>query len=348
MPREPSRITRDAETVAPSLDLAHLEAHLRAAAASGFNGIARIAQGERVVLQRTCGWADANQSMPLTPDTPFWIASISKTFAAAAALRLTELGVLSLHAPLTRFFDAVPPDKAPITLHQLLSHTAGLGQHYAADGIADREAAIAAILSEPLLNPPGSGFSYSNDAYTLVAAIIELAAGMPYECYVRKVFLEPAGLAHTGFWGLPESTTVAAILNHPARPPAVMRPNWGYRGATGMYATAEDLHRWYRTLQSDRILSAESWHLVTRAHTITSDGTGVGYGWFTSSTPRGHLRFWTRGYEDFGHSAVLSVYPDQDLVLILMSNSGEYATGVPVSHALAQDLDELICAHGVT
>lgn len=345
MPRKHSQITHDAETWTLSFDLAHLEAHLRIAAASGFNGIVRIAQGDRLLLHRAYGWADAAQSRPLTPDTPFWIASISKTFAAAAVLKLAELGRLSLKDPLTRFFHAVPHDKASITLHHLLSHTAGLGQHYAADGVTDREDAVMAILSQPLQGPPGSGFSYSNDAYTLVAAIIELVAEMPYESYLCTTLLEPAGLTHSGFWGSPESASVAPILPPLTRPPSVLRPNWGYRGATGMYATAEDLHRWYRALQSNRILSVESWHRMITPYVTRPDGTGVGYGWFISHTPQGAVRLWTRGYEDFGHGAVLTVHPDQDLVLIVMSNSGADATGMPVSHTLAEHLNELICAH---
>jgi len=70
--------------------------------------------------------------------------------------------------------------------------------------------------------------------------------------------------------------------------------------------------------------------------------TGVGYGWFASKTSRGTQSVWTRGYEDFGHGAVLAAYPEEKVVVVVTSNSGERAPDQPVSHRLAEDLARLV------
>jgi CubicO group peptidase (beta-lactamase class C family) len=315
---------------------ARLHRDLSARVDSGFNGAVLIVQGDAVVLHQAYGWADAQRTVPVTTATPFWIASVSKQFAAAAVLALAEDGRLSVRDSLPRFFTEVPADKRAITLHQLLTHTAGLEQHYAADGIAAREAAVRAILAQPLARPPGTGFGYSNDAYNLVAAIVEIVSGQAYEAFLRQRLLEPAGLAHTGFWGPAAHPEVAAILGETPADPAMARPNWGYRGGVGMSSTAADLYRWYAALAEHRVLAAASVAQLLAPHLPRGD-LGIAYGWFVEAKPGEPPSLWTRGYEGFGHGAVLAVYPRHRLVIALTTNSGERAGG-PVSHALAAEL----------
>jgi CubicO group peptidase (beta-lactamase class C family) len=310
---------------------------------SGFNGSVLIAEDGRIILERGYGWADRERTKRVRPDAPFWIASISKQFAAAAVLKLAERGRLSLQDSIGRLLPSVPPDKRSITVHQLLTHTAGLTQHYAADGIADRDAAVRAILAFPLGGVPGGGFEYSNDAYNLVAAIVEITSGRPYEDIVRGQLLGPAGPTHTGFWGPADHPEVASILGREIPDTNVARPNWGFRGATGMYSTVGDLYRWYLALEGGRVLSEGS---VRRLFTpyVKRGATGVGYGWFVSQTPRNTESIWTRGYESFGHGAVLAVYPRERVVIAVTSNSGEAEHNKPVSHKLAQDIADRLFA----
>jgi CubicO group peptidase (beta-lactamase class C family) len=172
--------------------------------------------------------AQSRGAESVTTVTPFWIASISKQFGAVAVLKLAESRQLSLQDSLPRFFPNAPVDKRGIRLEQLLDHTAGLARRYAADGIADRDSAVAAILSIPLDRPHGQAFGYSNDAYTLVAAIVEIESGRSYERYLADNLLAPAGLHHTGFWGPREHPEVAPIRGA-FTDRANIRPNWGFR-----------------------------------------------------------------------------------------------------------------------
>jgi len=214
-----------------------IDLFLTQAEESGFNGSVLIAADGGIILHKGYGWADQQRTEPVTITTPFWVASISKQFAAAAILKLEQQGRLSLGDSIAQVFPEVPPDKRDITLHQLLTHTAGLEQHYAADGIADRDEAIRAILAHPLVRPLGEGFGYSNDAYNLIAAVVELAAGQPYETFLREQLLEPAGMLHTGFWGPEDHPEVADILYGEFTDSSILSPNWGFRGGVGMFST---------------------------------------------------------------------------------------------------------------
>jgi len=201
-----------------------VDSFLMQASDSGFNGTVLAATDGRIVLHKGYGWAREDQSERVTTETPFWIASISKQFAAAATLKLVEQRRLALDDPILRFFPALAPEKQNITIHQLLTHTAGLAQRYAGDGVTDRDQAVHAILDAPLVAAPGDTFSYSNDAYTLVAVVVEIVAGQPYETFVREQLLEPAGMMHTGFWGPQIHPEVADILGGRAPDTAASSP----------------------------------------------------------------------------------------------------------------------------
>src|SRR4051812_13816762 len=137
---------------------------------SGFRGVVLVAQDDSILLLR----AYAPPCDSLSVDQPFWIASMTKAFTAAAVLRLEEDGRLAVTDSIGRFFPDAPPDKRAITLQHLLTHTAGLGGEYSGGGIGQRARAVAAILSAPLIHKPGDGYRYGNDDYELLAAIVEV------------------------------------------------------------------------------------------------------------------------------------------------------------------------------
>jgi len=289
---------------------------------SWFSGTVLIARDGRILLHRAYGWADGEGKVPMRTDTLFCIASISKQFTASCLLLLAEQGKLRFDAPLTAFFEDVPADKRSITLHQLLTHTAGLANNYAADGIAEQAGAIRALLQPPLARAPGERFGYTNDAYCLAALIVERVGGTAFDDFLSRQVFEPAGLHQTHHWG-----SVAVDDPHRVagadRPAADLRPaNYGFRGATGLFSTPADLYRWYLVLRQDRVLAPASRERLLAAAVPFSRGT-VGYGWFHEVTEAGRATLWTRGSEGFGHSASLVAYLDEATLVIVASNVPE-------------------------
>lgn len=328
------------ESPPPPTELSRrLEAFLTRAADSGFAGSVLVVRNGRVLLHQGYGFADRQRSTPVEAETPFWVASISKQFTAAAILKLAEQGRLSLEDPIAKHLPDVPEDKRGIAIHHLLGHTAGFGQKYAADGISDRGEAVKAVLGQPLAHPPGGRFTYSNDNYSLLAAIVEIVSGRPYESYLKDALFSPAGMAHTGFWGEAAARRVAKI--HGEISDANRKPNWGFRGGTGIYSTTGDLYRWFEALQGERVLSQESRRKLLTPQVTVSPEVQAAYGWFGSTTPRGTRSLWTRGNESFGHNAVLITYPEEETVVAVASNAGD-RDGKAASRSLAEELEKLL------
>jgi CubicO group peptidase (beta-lactamase class C family) len=107
-----------------------------------------------------------------------------------------------------------------------------------------------------------------------------------------------------------------------------------------MYSTSADLYRWNAALEAGRVLRPESVQQLRSPH-IERETTSIAYGWFVSRTPSGSTSVWTRGYEGFGHGAVLATYPQEGVVIVVTSNSGD-RNRLPVSHKMAQDLAPLV------
>ncbi|MGA2533712.1 MAG: serine hydrolase domain-containing protein [Candidatus Aminicenantales bacterium] len=316
-------VSRAQVTAGPADLRDKLERYLDQSAEAGFAFSALVSMDGRVIVQSGSGWLDSARTVRATPRTLFNLASITKSFTAVAVLMLREQGLLGLGDALTKFLADVPKDKAAVTLEQLLLHTSGLGQNYLADGMAERDKAAAAILRDPLKFPPGTGFSYSNENYELLAAVIEVVSGRSYERYVRDNVLTRAGMADTRFWdetaGLPPNA-VAPMTR--ALEPANLGHNWGYIGSGGIYSNIVDLPRWFEALASGRLLNKNSLEMMWAPRRQLTD-TGVALGWFVSKAPDGTAEIWTRGSEDWGHNGVVRWFPARRTLVIVQSNSGE-------------------------
>src|SRR5512138_2081309 len=167
-------------------------------AAFGFTGQMVVAEGDSLLLSRSCGAADA-KGRPVTYATGFAVGSITKSVTAALVVTLAERGALSLDEPLSRHLPGVPDDKAAITLRQLLTHTSGLRMDaegvYALD---PRDAVLRETLAEPLAAEPGARFGYSNAGFQLLAAVCENATGAPLPRLADSLLFAPLGMRDTG------------------------------------------------------------------------------------------------------------------------------------------------------
>lgn len=293
----------------------------------GFSGAVLIAKGKKILFKKGYGWTDRKKTSPVKSSTKFYIASISKQFTASAILKLQEQQKLNVQDPISKYLKDVPLDKKGITLHQLLTHTAGLKEMYAADGINDRDEAVRLLLKEPLKSKPGEKFGYTNDAYNLLAIVVEIVSGQPYELFLREQLLKPAKMSQTGFWGesLVAGEKPIAEMLHDV-PVESKLPNWGFRGATGMFSTAEDLYKWQQALFGDRVLSKTAEEKLLTPYAQTSRGTYT-YGWFISDEEKIGKEIWTAGNEDFRHNAIIKTYPD-GTVIIVVSNAGKISGGL--------------------
>ncbi|HEY6739295.1 MAG TPA: serine hydrolase domain-containing protein, partial [Actinopolymorphaceae bacterium] len=257
----------------------------------GAGGTVLAAKDGDIVLAKGFGRADREAGTACRIDTVYDIGSLTKQFTAAAILALDESGALAVTDPMRRFVSGVPADKRTITLHHLLTHTAGLADVLGGDyDVCSRSDLVAAALASPLRFSPGEGYAYSNVGYSLLAAVIELVTGEGYETVLADRLFEPAGMHQTGyvrpFWR-PGRVAVEYDEDGDRQGTPLDRrwaddgPYWHLRGNGGLLSTARDMYRWHVALNDDRVLSGEARRRLFKPYVREEpDGdTFYGYGW---------------------------------------------------------------------
>jgi CubicO group peptidase (beta-lactamase class C family) len=277
-----------------------------------------VAVRGRTAFCRGFGWADRRARVAADCDTVYDVGSMTKQFTAAAVVKLQMLGRLDVHDPISRFFGPVPQDKSGITVHQLLTHTAGL-----VDALGDdyepvsRRQMVAGALASPLRSQPGSAYHYSNVGYSLLAAIVQEASGTSYERFLAKHLFRPAGMTRTGYV-LPRWRQAEVAVEYDARgrsqgrpfdhPWAASGPWWNLRGNGGMLSTARDLVRWHRALQRATVLDRHAQRQLFRPRVREEPGgeSRYGYGWVLLDTALGRVA-WHNGGNGWSYGELARV-----------------------------------------
>lgn len=322
-----------------------VDAAAQAASALGFSGQVHLETAGAIVLSKAYGRIGPGDAPPVTRRTRINIASVSKSITATVVFSLIDAGRLALTDRVDRFLPDAPADKAGITLAQLMEHSSGLPNSYAADGMARRDQAMGAILGQPLAFTPGGGSLYSNLNYEVLAAVIEIASGQAYADVARHDVLAPAGMVDTRFWAeLDPRSSLDIARIAPADPEdafdvEALGPNWGYTGSGGIWSTADDIAAFVRAVMAGRILRPASVEAMLAPRTGTRGPSTFTYGWFIRGG--GRPMIWTRGVEDWGHNAVAYWWPDRRTLLTLTSNAGQHE-GLAWSRWLGESLEPVL------
>lgn len=294
-----------------------------------FSGQVLIARHDSVLLNGAYGFANPSLCAPVTRETVFDIASLSKQFTGAALLRLAEDGALSLSDSLGKWLPDVPADKRGITIDQLSRHRAGIPRyldaddfdHFAHDFATPRDSVIRAILALPLRFAPGSQFEYSNMGFVLLAAVVERAARQPFTQYVRSAILRRAHLTSTGFpadtrqWPAMKVARGYADLYDDGSPRE--RPDsWHGLGGSQIVSSATDLLTWHRALRSNTVLSSDPRERLRDS--LAGDYT---LGWRAVRRPDGTVGvYFHAGAHPRSFGSEFRYYPARDVVVIVLTN----------------------------
>jgi serine beta-lactamase-like protein LACTB len=300
---------------------------------------ALVMLGGETVIAENLGYADLEHRVPVTNETRFGVASITKAFTGLSLLKLHEAGRIDLDAPIQRYVHAFPvkPGGA-ITPRLLAAHLAGI-RHWGQERNAalyarhfdDVNDVLALFKDDTLVAPPGTKASYSSYGYNLIGAAIQSASGVKYQDYVNREIISKLGLRNTGF------DDVRRVLPNRARrysyfdpwtfavdSNAVYKvPDWDYSHNTAggnMYSTAADLARLGRAIEQPGLLSKESLDLLYRRPSVGAVQATMSFGFFPSDSTAPH-RLLGIGGSNAGLQAGLSVYPAEDLVIVVLANT---------------------------
>jgi CubicO group peptidase (beta-lactamase class C family) len=264
----------------------------------GFSGGIIVEHQGEVVLRKGYGLADREARRLYTPETVHDIASINKSFTAAAILLLESRGLLRTDDPISRFFDDVPVDKETITLHQLLTHQSGWPSVIGPDDEPiGAEAFVARAMRTPLDFEPGARWGYSNVGYSILGILVERLSGRGFEEFLREELLLPAGMKNTGYvladW--PDEAIAVNYRNNVLFGRTIDQgwmadgPGWNLRATGGLHSTLDDMHRWLQLLRGGGPLDAEQLERWTTAHAEVRRGIGYAYGWQVEESDYGRV-----------------------------------------------------------
>ena len=279
--------------------------------------VTMVVTKDKVLHLESSGLAEVAAKKPMTPDTLFWIASMTKPVTGTAILMLQDEGKLNVADPVAKYLPEFANLKTPsgkpanLTITQILTHTSGLGE---AGGPAAKEAKTLADLvplwlAAPMQYEPGAKWSYTQSGINAAARIVEVVSGMSFDAFLALRLFGPLGMKDTTFY--PTEAQRARLVTAYAKnkdtgaleavPP---RPEFGPRdrppqGNGGLYSTAPDYARFCQmllgggALDGRRYLSADAMKFLTTPQTgemptgfFQNDAFGQhgkNYGWGTGT-----------------------------------------------------------------
>ncbi|MEC2071324.1 serine hydrolase [Alkalihalophilus marmarensis] len=285
-----------------------------------FNGAALVAKQNQIITENGYGKADIEGGVANTTDTKFAIASITKGFTGTAIMQLQEEGKLKVTDRLSQHFPHLPyADK--ITIHQLLTHTAGLPWE------KDRDFA-----QIELIYTPGTNQRYSNVGYLLLGELIEKASGLTFADYMNQRVFNKLGMDNSGYDINSSSAGIRAkgYSYENGRLVPVNR-DFTLRGASGsLYSSAKDLYRLDQALYNNELMERSTMHSMLTAHS-----GNWGYGWQVYPLNTGRVTQLTGS--TVGFTSHIKRNEGRKYVIVLLSNHAD-----PDIHVIGSTIETII------
>ncbi|MBX3083005.1 MAG: beta-lactamase family protein [Anaerolineae bacterium] len=295
-----------------------------------------IAKNGEIIHRKGYGLANLEWDIPITPDTVFRLASITKQFTAVAIMLLQAQGKINLDDSLTRFLPDYPTSGHEVTIRQLLNHTSGIKSYTDLPGFFEKisttaitpPALVEHFRNLPFDFKPGAQWQYNNSAYHLLGLIIEKLSGVSYGEFIKQHIFEPLGMQHSyyldnepiiprrasGYVETPDGFLNAPFLN--------MQIPYA---AGSLGSTVDDLLIWNQALFEGRLISADALATMHQP-TILNDGTPYPYGLGWSVIEyRGHRGVQHSGGIN-GFNTQLMHLPADGLTIALLCNWNGFNT----------------------
>lgn len=305
--------------------------------AGRFSGAVLVARGDELIYADAVGLADRQSGRANTLDTPINLGSINKVFTGIAIAQLQAAGKLDWQDTVGKHLTDFPNPKIRdhVTIHQLLTHTSGVGDYFNPAHAARRheldtqQEFLETFVDQPLLFEPGQGMEYSNGGPVILGLIIEAVSGSDYYQYIRDHIYRPAGMAHADHYRRDDKAAGFA-LGYLKTEAGVWQDNGSdlsLRGsaAGGGYASARDLFAFSRALAKERLLARAQLETLWTPHQQTGP---MAYGYLSTIGGTPGRRWVGHNGGAPGISAEFMHYPDDGLVMIVLANQDRGAEGL--------------------
>jgi CubicO group peptidase (beta-lactamase class C family) len=304
-------------------------------AAPGFS-VAIIQHGKRV-YEKGYGLANLEYDVPVTPQTIYHVASVSKQFTAMAVVLLEQDGKLSLEDDIHKYLPELPDYGHAVTIRQLLQHTSGIRDQWQTlalagwrlDDVITQEQILRVLFRQKELNfVPGTRHLYSNGGYTLAAEIVSRVSGKPFPDFCRERIFEPLGMAHTHFH-IDHHRIVhdrAYSYNKVGDDRYQAAPlNYANVGATSLFTTAPELARWLDNFREPKVGGHRAIERM-QEQAVLADGNKIDYALGISIGNHRGLKTISHSGGDAGYRSFVVWFPEQELGVAVLTGLAIFDT----------------------
>jgi CubicO group peptidase (beta-lactamase class C family) len=349
-----------------------IESMLQAAQSRGqLNGSVLVSEKGEVIYSKGFGYADFEKRTPVSPNTTFELASLSKPFTALAIMMLKERGKLSYDDNLTKYFPELP--YPGVTIRQMLTHTSGLPSveplfsGSPADKISTNADVVAKlqVLKPPPFFAPGEKWQYNPTGYFLLARIVEDISGISYGQFLEASIFRPLGMKDSLVFSRINKGKIRDLAKGYMRPTmwsdeyalSETLPRYSYilgfgetAGAKGVGSSAQDLFMWIQALSAGDLVhkdTLEEAYTPVRLNDGSTPsagggaGNGVpshsGFGWFIEQGPDGKTVRHTGDWP--GYITCLIHNLDKDQTIVVLTNVGDFSA-IEIANGLENILND--------
>lgn len=312
-----------------------------------FNGALLVAKGEKIVYENVAGYSNFSSKTPLTLNSSFEIASVSKMFTAAAILLLYEEEKIDLSKNVKDYLPDFPYEN--ITIHHLLCHRSGLPEYF---NFAKRyhknhhfpltNDSLLLMINKykpKLKKNPNREFEYNNTGYAILASIVEKITGITFKEFVETKFFKPLEMEQTFFYLYGETKNIN--IGHYANKKEYKRDCLsGVIGDKGIFSSVHDLYKWNNALFSGKIIKTETLKLAEFPNNKEQDNcNNYGYGLRISCDENNNTLLFHGGLWNGNNSLFIHRPSDKTVIIVLSNIFNRSFTGKSVD--ILHILDEL-------
>lgn len=299
----------------------------------------------KIVWSQGFGYADREKQIPVTPASRFRVGSIAKSITAAGLILLVERGQLDLDRPVRTYVPDLPAAYAPITTRMLGGHLSGIRHYkgremYLNKPYATVREGLKIFENDPLEHPPGSAYLYSTYGWSVISAVMEVAAKQDFLSYMDANVLKPLHLDNTrpDRAGAVDPQRTQFYESNAAGETVIAPPvDNSYKWAAGGYlSTPEDLVRFGSAHLAPGFLKKESLDLLFTPQK-TTDGklTTYGIGWVVTKDAKGHPTLSHTG-GSIGGTSILIIHPSSKTVVAMVCNHRTSPFTKPLSESVVE------------
>jgi len=297
------------------------------------------------IFPKSYGFANLEDKIPVTSQTNFRLASVSKQFTAMCIMMLVEQGKLNYAQTLQNIFPDFPDYGKNITIQNLLQHTSGLISYEslvpdtATIQVLDKDVLKMMMTQDSTYFDPGSNYRYSNSGYAVLAMIIEKISGKSFAQFLKENIFDPLGMINTVAFEKGKSE-----VNYRAYGYAKENQQFVFKdqslysavlGDGGIYSSVEDLYMWDQALYTNKLVDLKTLEgAFTPGILTTGDTLDYGFGWRIDNYKGFHRVHHTGSTSGFRN--VIQRFPDDQFTVIILTNRAE-----PDMAELAEKLTDL-------